>query len=353
MSTPAIITDSGHAFATGWVYQPEEVARVVAEYGIKSFSEVSRVYAALYQANDDAPVFNWDAEKKVLGKILPSWNQGQVGSCVSFGYGRAAQDLMLIEIAAGQQEIWPDAEVATEPIYGGSRVEVGGGRINGDGSIGAWAAKWVKDWGILLRKRYQAAGQVFDLTTYSETRCRQYGQAGCPDPLEPEAKLHPVTEVAMVRTAQELWDAIGAGKTVPVCSLQGFTTTLVNGFCEPQGQWAHCMAFRGRFIHPSRGKCVIIQNSWGNYLPGSRSFQYVDTDGTTKTGTLPDGCFCTTLGVAASMCAQGDTFVLAGLKGWEPVNPTPPQPNPPTPPSPPVPDAFSSTPAPPRFRTLI
>lgn len=322
-------------FATGWVDDPAAVSAAVASAGIRPFADVApRLYAAM--GADDGPVFFWDAEQKVLGKVLPSWDQGQVGSCVSFGYGRGCQDLMLLEIAAGQPEKWPGSEVATEPIYGGSRVEVGGGRINGDGSIGAWAAEWVRKWGVLLRQRYDAGGQTFDLSRYDEARCRQYGDRGCPDPLEPVARLHPVTDVAQVRTADELWAALGARKPVPVCSMQGFTTTLNGGFCEPSGQWAHCMAFRGRFVHPTRGKSVIVQNSWGGYLRGSREFQYVAADGATKAGTLPEGCFCTTLAVAGRMCAAGDTFALAGLTGWE-ADPAPVPPSPPPPPSPPVP----------------
>lgn len=328
---PAVIEQqSGKAFATGWVPDPIAVAETVAMSGIQPFADVA---PRLFAADDpNAPRFFWDAEAKVLGKVLPSWNQGQVGSCVSFGYGRAVQDLMLLEIVAGEPEQWPGSEVATEPIYGGSRVEVGGGRINGDGSIGAWAAKYVKDWGILLRKRYSVLGSTFDLEKYDEARCRDYGRRGVPDALEPIAREHPVTEVAQVRTGDELWAALGAGKPVPVCSMQGFTTTRSGGFCEPSGQWAHCMTFRGRFMHPIRGRCVVIQNSWGSYLGGDSKFTYLD-GGESKVGQLPEGCFCTTLAVAARMCAQGDTFALAGLRGWETTPPTPP-----APPVPPQPD---------------
>lgn len=333
--TPAVMDgETGRVFATGWIPDPAAVAKIVHENGIKAFSQIaSRIMYAM--GDTDSPAFFWDAEKKVLGKVLPSWNQGQVGSCVSFGYGRAAQDLMLLEIANGEAEKWPDYEVATEPIYGGSRVEVGGGQISGDGSIGAWAAKFVKDWGILIRQKYTFNAKTYDLEKYNETRCREYGRHGVPDALEPEARIHPVTDVALVRTADEIWAALGASKPIPVCSMQGFTTTLSGGFCEPSGQWAHCMAFRGRFVHPSRGKCVVIQNSWGGYLSGNRTFSYLD-GGATKQAELPEGCFCTTLTVAARMASEGDTFALAGFKGWDVPAPVPPNPGP-TPPSPPVP----------------
>lgn len=263
-------------------------------------------------AAEDDPVFFWDAEEKVLGRRLSSWDQKSVGSCVSFGCGRAVQDLMLWEIAALGDEEWPGAEVATEPIYGGSRVEVGNRQIRGDGSVGAWAAKWVKDWGVLLRKVY---GQ-YDLTSYSESRCRQWGDAGCPDVLEPEAKKHPVTAVAMVQTGDEVWAAIGGGKPVSIASNQGFTTRLVNGFCEPSGEWGHQMCVRGRFVHPTRGRCGVIQNSWGNYLPGDRVIDVL-VGGAVKKVELPEGCFATTLAVLDRIARQKDSFAYAGFAGWK------------------------------------
>lgn len=327
-----VVTADGREFATGWVRAPNESRRTAVAMGAVPLSRAAPLLLSDPRAAGDEPVFFWESERKVLGRVLPSWDQGQVGSCVSFGYGRGAQDLLLNEVAAGQAEQWPGAEIATEPIYGGSRVEVGGGRINGDGSIGAWAAKWVKDWGLLVRKKYEFGGQVYDLERYNESRCRQYGRDGVPAALEAEAKIHPVTDVAQVRTADELWAALGAGKPVPVCSGQGFTTTRdADGFCRLSGSWAHCMLYRGRFVHPRRGRSVIEQNSWGGYLRGPDVFEYVAADGSVKTETLPEGCFCVPLADAARALREDDTFALAGLTGWA-VVPPPSPPNPPVPP---------------------
>ena len=293
----------------GWINDPAEVQRTVAlitaRQGLPAYFVLG---GSAPKVADDATVLFWDAEQKVLNQILPSWNQGSVGSCVSFGFGRAAQDLMLIEIAAGEPEQWPNAQVATEPIYGGSRVEVGGGRINGDGSIGAWAAEWVRRWGILLRQRYG----TIDLTTYSESRCRQWGQTGCPDALEPLAREHPIKTVGLVQSANECWDAIGNGYPVPVCSDQGFTSRLNDGFCEPSGSWAHCMTIRGRFVHSSRGKSFIIQNSWGGYLSGEAKAK--DIYG--REFQLPQGCFATTANVVDRMMRQKDSFALSSFDGF-------------------------------------
>jgi hypothetical protein len=304
--------------AFGWVNDPVAVNQAMAAMTSGDHDPVfaTAAEALKEEVSDTAPVFFWRAEEKVLGKRLGSWDQGQVGTCVSFGFARGVQDLLLWEVAAGEAEEWPGAQIATEPIYGGSRVEVGGGRIRGDGSVGAWAARWVKDWGVIPRGKYGA----HDLTTYSESMSRRWGDRGVPDELEPRIKEHPVTAVAMVQTGEDLWTAIGAGKPVPVCSDQGFTSTRdADGFCRRSGSWAHCMLYRGRFIHPRRGKCLVEQNSWGGYLKGPDEFEYVAEDGSVKKEKLPEGCFCVELSVGAAAVSERDSFALAGLTGWDVV----------------------------------
>lgn len=315
----------------GWIEDPAAVAAVMADMMGRGddpvFASAARVLLA--EADDDVPVFLWDAEAKILGKIIGSWDQDGVGTCVSFGWGRGAQDLMLNEIALFGDEEWPGHEIATEPIYALSRVEIGGGRIGGDGSVGAWAAKAATDFGMLLKKKYGN----HDLSEYSPSRARDWGRKGLPDELEPEAKLHPIRKVAMVTSAQEAWVALGNRYPIPVCSNRGFTSTLKEGFCEPSGSWAHCMQFRGRFKSPKRGRCYIIQNSWGGYLKGDpwievenlpeetyqllKSVGYADEQRRVK---LPEGCFATTESVVDSMLRQKDSFTCADFKGWEARN---------------------------------
>lgn len=322
-------------FGTGWKKDPAAVKQFLnrLERNKKAGTFEKAAPRLLKKYGDDSkPVFFWHSEKKVLGAVQKSWNQKSVGSCVGFGYGRSTQYVMLNEIVAGQRERYPGTDVAPEVIYGGSRVEVGGGGIDGDGSIGAWAADWVKNWGVVVRGKY---GNL-DLTSYSESTCRQLGDRGIPDDVEAVAKLHPITEVALLTTAEGLWAALGAGKGVPVCSDQGFTTSRdADGYCRRSGVWMHCMSYAGRFVHPTRGKSVIVQNSWSDYLgSANRRFKYLDEAGAVKEEELPEGAFCVELSVAAQAVRQGDTFVLAGLAGWEaapppdPVPPVPPQPMP-------------------------
>ncbi len=328
-----VVATGGKQYGTGWVKDPAAVKRVLnrlqRDGKERTFERAAPLL--LRAAADDDPVFYWHAERRVLGSVQPSWDQGSVGSCVGFGYGRAVQDLMLNEIAAGQPERYPGADLAPEVIYGGSRVEIGGGGIDGDGSVGAWAAEFVKkgNYGVVARGRY---GEL-DLTRYSEAVCRRLGVLGIPDDVEAEARKHPVTEVALLTTAEGLWAAIGSGKGVPVCSMQGFAMRRDrDGFCTQNSRWAHCMEYRGRFVHPRRGRSVVVQNSWGDYLGSANNkFEYRAADGAVRTEELPEGCFCVELNVAARALAEGDTFVLAGFTGWDA---TPPPPAPPVPSNP-------------------
>src|SRR5690606_20766563 len=98
----------------GWVRDDEAVKQTVEEIssaqGFDAF--VSMSYGFMQGADDDAPFYAWKAEKKLFGSTKPSWDQGRVGTCVSFGYGRGANDLLLFMAAQGLIDV-PEADVAT------------------------------------------------------------------------------------------------------------------------------------------------------------------------------------------------------------------------------------------------
>lgn len=316
---PPIVETHALSGGQGWVNDPLAVQTAMAQIGTDQgmppvFGLIAR--GPLDATDDNKAVFMWEAEQKVLGKTLSAWDQGSVGACVSFGWGRGVQDLILTQIVtaqAGAAEVWPGQQVATEPIYGGSRVEIGGNRIRGDGSVGAWAAQWVTKYGILFRQKYDGV----DLSAYSQTLTRQWGSKGVPAALEVVAKEHPVKTVALVTTSAELWAAIGNGYPVPVCSNVGFEgKPPANGIMEPRGEWGHCMLFRGRFTDPVKGKCFVVQNSWGDYLHGRLTV----TDKDRGKVELPEGCFAVRATVAEMMLAQKDSFAISGFKGFPKQN---------------------------------
>ncbi len=154
-------------------------------------------------------------------------------------------------------------QTATEAIYGMSRVDIGGlTPKDDDGAVGAWAAQAVSTLGTISR----------DLVgPYSGQRAKKWGGKGVPHDLAVHAAAHKVHTVSLVKTYDELADAIANGYPVSVCSNQGFTLERdAEGFCAPEDNWAHCMLFVGIRGGARPGACIL--QSWGNDVPaGPRS----------------------------------------------------------------------------------
>src|SRR5579885_3071351 len=89
---------------------------------------------------------NYQVVRKVLGKDIENVPQ-QIGDCVSFGAAHAVDYLQCSEILLGERETYKT--IFPPYIYGISRVQIGGGNIRGDGSVGAWAAQGVIKFGVL------------------------------------------------------------------------------------------------------------------------------------------------------------------------------------------------------------
>lgn len=249
----------------------------------------------------DAPV--WRLAFKGRGQPIPVRDQGQLGSCVSFGFSAALEYTMGAQVAlTKQRQNLPDS--CQEAIYGGSRVEANGGRVpfSGDGSTGAWAAKWLEQTGgMLARGKY---GSV-DLGAYDVNRCRQWGDRGVPDELEAECKKHPA-HCALVSTTDELKTALGQGYAVAVCSGVGYAdqpSRDANGFLRARGSWGHCMAIIG--YRADRAGFLIL-NSWGSdWVSGPKGF-----------GDEPDGSFWAATADVQRMLSERDSYAVANADGF-------------------------------------
>ncbi len=282
----------------GWVDDPDAVRHCLAEMDCGTFRDT-----AAFSAGWDGPenVYLWESARTVTGDLLPARNQKSVGSCVGFATASAIEHLSLVQIAEGQAAEYRD--LAAEIIYGGSRVEVGGGRIRGDGSIGAWAAKWVRDYGVVPRGRHGS----HDLSLYDENRCRDFGRRGVPDDLEVLAKEHPVRGVVNVRSWEECRAAIRNGYPVLVCSSQGFTMERdEEGFCNPRGRWYHAMAVVG--VRGGARPGGFLLNSWG---PAAHR-------GPRDPADAPGCGFWADADVLDRMLAQGDSWAFSEFVGFPP-----------------------------------
>jgi len=242
--------------AFGWVNDPEAVEAVVSTLPYRSFGETP----AFNLAEGDVPdhFYLWDYAKKATGNLLPPQNQGQIGSCVSFGTSRAIEYTLCVQIVEGAVEEFK--KTVEESVYGGSRVEIGGRRLGrSDGSIGAWAADWVKKYGIINRGIHGK----YDLSVYSESRCRDWGWNGVPNDLEPEIKLHPVQDIVPVINWEQAKKALSQGYGIAISSDQGFSMRRgENGIARASGSWAHCMCLAG-FTTIDGKEYGRIDNSWG------------------------------------------------------------------------------------------
>lgn len=284
----------------GWVDDPEQVELVQATMPYQSFGDTPAGRDVTFDQIPDE-LWGWDLYKLATnGMPWPNTNQGSVGSCVSFGTANAIRFTMAAEIVEG------DAEEVRQPceevIYGGSRVEIGGGRLRGDGSIGAWAAQWCTKYGVVARGVYVE----YDLTNYSETRCRNFGSKGIPEALEVEAKKNPILEVVKVTNFKDACIALACGWGISVCSSRGFRMSRdKDGFCTPWGTWQHCMGFIG-YIKGGKRPGVFNQNSWG---ANSHSGPKVKPD-------APSGGFMIDADVADRMLGYGDSWAFRLFKGY-------------------------------------
>lgn len=277
--------------------------------GAEVIREARGVDTFLYRAGYKAHAARY-GQPWVVGK------QG-IGDCVSWGWAHGCWLALCIDWELGKLEE-PPAMVATESIYGGSRVESRGRSTGGysDGSYGGAAAKWVRDWGVTFRLAYVQGDGGHDLTSYSAKVAKSWGNfgnggEGDDGTFDAVAKRHPCRHVALVKNFDEAAAAIESGYPVPVCSGQGFASRRDDdGFAKPQGSWAHCMVFIGVRYGDRPG--LLCLNSWGpSWIAGPK---WPDDQ--------PDGSFWVDKDTVNRMLAGNDSFAVGGVEGfkWRDIN---------------------------------
>lgn len=285
-------------YPTGWVDDHKAVDQVMGALPHPIFGVTAR---PIQDTGKGKVVLHYQAVRQVVGKDI--CHAQTIGDCVSQGYGLLVDYLKCIQITQGQRAEFK-GETSTEVIYAGSRWEIGQGRIGrADGSIGAWAAKFITDFGTLARGKY---GNI-DLSVYDGNRARSWGAPGrgVPDELEPTLLEHTVKTVSMVTSYEEARDSIANGYPVAVCSNRGFTQSRDrDGFARPAGSWGHCMLFIAvddAFGRPG----LLCMNSWGpDWIDGPKRHDQ------------PDGSFWVDADVVNGMLRQQDSFAASGFNGY-------------------------------------
>jgi len=251
--------------------------------------------------------------EKAVGELVP--HDQTIGDCVGQAYGLAVDLLSATQIHKnGLAERWV-SKASTEAAYAGSRYEIGytvyhnRRLLQGDGSYGVYCAEFLRDYGVLVRKKY---GDV-DLTQYDAQIARDWGKNGVPDELEPIARKHPVRSFALVRSYNDCRDAIANGYPIVFCSGVGFNPNCRThnrggrdrfGFLKECGTWYHAMAGIACDDKSNRPG-ILIQNSWGrNWVRGGKRHRQ------------PDGSFWVDAATIDKMCQEGDSFALSGFLGF-------------------------------------
>lgn len=305
----AALADRDHGF--GWLRDQDLIDKNLDAKQTLHFDTTPAGQAA--QGDED--VFLYRAVRKVNNRGPPWYcniNQGNVGSCVGAGSKHGTDIVQATAIAQGLQFEWKP--VSAEVIYAISRVDVGGGRLRGDGSVGRWACEALHKGAMAPMERIGS----HDLTSYSAARARQWGSSGVPAEVKAVAKQHPVKGAALCKSAVDVKRALSQGYPVVVCSDVGFNnsngsvgTRDKDGFIKPRGTWPHCMCFVAWRSGERPG--ALCLNSWGDAAHG----------GPVWPEDMPVAAFWIDEQVVQRMVSQGDSFALSDVVGFPARNPKP------------------------------
>lgn len=208
-----------------------------------------------------------------------SWKRGSqgIGDCVGWGAELAATTLMGLQHVQGISRF--EGEASTEASYGGARVEARGRQSGGwsDGAYGFAAAKFYRDWGVILRKDYskETGNPEHDMRRYGKTKAKDWGNYGCggqrdKGKLDSIAKRMPINQVVGVKDPAEAESLILNGYPITIASAVGFKGMRRNslGVVRRSGRWNHQMVVLGvRYLNGTLYFRVF--NSWGKCASGA------------------------------------------------------------------------------------
>ena len=257
-------------------------------------------------------IFLADAELKLFGEYQPPEYQ-QRGTCVSRGTFRAVQESWYNQLVA-KHEIGRPVKLCFEPIYAGSRVNIGKGRLGtGDGSVGAWAARFVNEFGVLERGIYGA----IDLTKPREDWAVAWGNPGkgCPEELLKHSASHKVV-VHLCQTVEDIADAIAAKFGVAVCQNGLYGPRDQSGMSRLVSEGAHCTLYDAVF-HKNGHLCFGQQQSWGPNNPKGPDVLEYD-GGSRKLRSGEFGCYASDLAPLLRSGGEAWAFDISGDQGWKP-----------------------------------
>lgn len=259
------------------------------------------VTGAETQDNRKANVRLWEYAKQINGgQHLPSYPQ-ETGDCVSHGAKNAGEYFLCTAIAKG---LLPDAEfhpLFPPYIYGTSRVQVGKKKLGkSPGSVGAWAAQAVAEYGVLRADNP-------DTPEYSGKLADKWGWEGPPKEFIEASKMFTFDTVAQVHSADEVRDAICNGYPVTIASDFGTKKIVVKDnrrVAIRNSRWFHQMAILGYDGSTDEGPWYFVKNSW------------FDTSHPAPMQGEPPCGFWISESDVEYIVRQGDSFAYSGFNGF-------------------------------------
>lgn len=203
----------------------------------------------------------WDFALQVRGAHLPNYPQ-LIGDCVSFGGKNAMEYLQCCQIARPPPGEVPHEFHPIDPtfLYGVSRHQIGGDKIRGDGSVGAWLAEGTTSYGVLAADHPQCP-------PYTAARAKEWGRTGPPQWALDAAKERLVKSTALIKSAADGCDAIVNGYPFTIASNFGTTTIRPKDGRQValwNSTWYHQMCVVGYDGSLASGeRYFYVLNSWG------------------------------------------------------------------------------------------
>lgn len=290
------------AYAKGLIgayAEPDILARLLAE------SQTPLFGVAAYQLADTGKG-KLSAPYKFALKCDPEFGGYEpqtTGSCVS----HCTRNVGMVNYCYGvinKNKLYK-GRLCTENIYG-ARNHAGQGA-----SCSRLADYVVNKGGYLPRAKYTSpTGDIVDLSIFNERYGIGWGRSGTPDWLNKIASENKAESIALVKSLDEVRDAIANAYAVSCCSGFGFSSSKdENGVSEPRGSWSHAMAWIGFndtewAYEKYKGPLILIQNSWGKWNSGGSSNEQ------------PTGSFWIRGSVAQRMLNSGGSFVISNVKGF-------------------------------------
>lgn len=206
------------------------------------------------------------------------------GTCVGRGTYRACM-LSYLHAIDSRQIVGRPVVIAYEPIYAGSRTVIGGGRLRGGGSVGAWAAEWVSRYGCV--SRHKCGSLSLEDTPIGRTDlAAKWGRNGVPISVMQTGANHRFDAHFAENVDQQL-DCLAAGFAGAFCRSRLNGKRDQYGMSRPAGQGNHCEAVVGVFVGHNGEDAILMRQSWKD-APGGPSTLKLHGG---ETYQLPQGCY--------------------------------------------------------------